>query len=222
MEPHHRRCYMPVAPLLWRPVSSPCMHAGVLVGPGRERWGIGAAEGASCRTRGPDEDRTRETAVGPDAGPTRPIECCRGPRGGRSRWKSHRPSRPGPRRGARAAAGLRPLPGPFLPEHCPSFTTRAAQRGHQIPPFILDTLFPLDTFIVLFLFNKSLSEAWRHTPLCLSCAPPVTLVENAGRRSLDSAVGQHRWRHPLSLAEIRENPHWDGGTTETASQPPKG
>ncbi len=41
----HRRCYMPVAPLLWRPVSSPCMHAGVLVGPGRERWGIG------CRRR---------------------------------------------------------------------------------------------------------------------------------------------------------------------------
>ncbi len=37
MEPHHRRCYMPSAPLLWRPVSSPCMHAGVLVGPGRER-----------------------------------------------------------------------------------------------------------------------------------------------------------------------------------------
>ncbi len=30
---------------LWRPVSSPCMHAGVLVGPGRERWGIG------CRRR---------------------------------------------------------------------------------------------------------------------------------------------------------------------------
>ncbi len=39
MEPHHRRCYMPSAPLLWRPVSSPCMHAGVLVGPGRERGG---------------------------------------------------------------------------------------------------------------------------------------------------------------------------------------
>ncbi len=45
MEPHHRRCYMPSVPLLWRPVSSPCMHAGVLVGPGRERWG------SNCRTR---------------------------------------------------------------------------------------------------------------------------------------------------------------------------
>ncbi len=43
MEPHHRRCYMPSAPLLGRPVSSPCMHAGVLVGPGRERWGTRTA-----------------------------------------------------------------------------------------------------------------------------------------------------------------------------------
>ncbi len=51
MEPHHRRCYMPSAPLLGRPVSSPCMHAGVLVGPGRERWG------SKCRTR--------DTADGP-------------------------------------------------------------------------------------------------------------------------------------------------------------
>ncbi len=60
MEPHHRRCYMPSAPLLWRLVSSPCMHAGVLVGPGRERWG------SNCRTR------TRLT--GQDAGPFNPRE----------------------------------------------------------------------------------------------------------------------------------------------------
>ncbi len=94
------------------------------------------------------------------------------PEGGRSRWRSRRPSRSGPERGARAAAGLRPLPGPFLPEHCPSFTTRAAQRGHQIPLFILDTSSPLDT-ILLFLFNKSLSEAWRHTHcVCRLLLPP--------------------------------------------------
>ncbi len=69
---------------------------------------------------------------------------CRGPRGRRRRWRSRRPSRPGPQRGARAAAGLRPLPGPFLPEHCPSFTTRAARRGHQIP-CLFWTLHPLWT-----------------------------------------------------------------------------
>ncbi len=217
-------------PLLYAGCASP-LETGLF--PVHARWCPRGSRKGALRDRAPPKARAAGPAVrtrtaparrpsGQDAGPTRPIECCRGPRGGRSRWKSHRPSRPGPRRGARAAAGLRPLPGPFLPEHCPSFTTRAAQRGHQIPPFILDTLFPLDTFIVLFLFNKSLSEAWRHNPLCLSCAPPVTLVENVGRRSLDSAVGKHRWRHPLSLAEVRENPHWDGGTTETASQPLKG
>ncbi len=117
MEPHHRCCYMPSVPLLWRPVSSPCMHAGVLVGPGRERraWRTAPAR----------------RLTGQDAGP-HPWKR-RGPKGGRSRrWKPP-PSRPGPKGGARAATGLRPLPGPFLPEHCPSFTTRAARRGHQIP-----------------------------------------------------------------------------------------
>ncbi len=67
-----------------------------------------------------------------------------GPKEDEAADRSRRPSRPGPQRGARAAAGLRPLPGPFLPEHCPSFTTRAAQRGHQIPCFFW-TLHPLWT-----------------------------------------------------------------------------
>ncbi len=101
-------------------------------GPGREREGSGAAEGRELPDPRSDEDRTRETAVGQDAGPTRPIECCRGLEVDEA-LESHRPSRPGPRRGARAAAGLRPLPGPFLPEHCPSFTNPRAQRGHQFP-----------------------------------------------------------------------------------------
>ncbi len=46
-----------------RPVSFPCMHAGVLVGPGRERIGIPRRQ--SCWTRGPDENRIRYTADGP-------------------------------------------------------------------------------------------------------------------------------------------------------------
>ncbi len=54
--------------------------------------------------------------------------------------------RKGPGKGRSPAAARAPLRGP-------------GREGHQIPPFILDTLFPLDTFIVLFLFNKSLSEA---------------------------------------------------------------
>ncbi len=49
------------------------------------------------------------TAIGPGcwAGPTSPVER-HGPRGRRSRWRIHRPSRPGPKREARAAAGLHP------------------------------------------------------------------------------------------------------------------
>ncbi len=131
---------MPSAPLLWRPVSSPCMHAGVLVGPGRERWG--------------SNRRTRTRLTGQDAGPYNPRRC-RGPKEDEAAARSRRPSRSGPERGARAAAGLRPLPGPFLPEHCPSFTTRAAQRGHQIPLFILDTLSPLDTLFYYFCSIKA-------------------------------------------------------------------
>ncbi len=77
---------------------------------------------------------------GQDAGPTSPVER-RGPRGRRSRWRSRRPSRPGPQRGVRAAAGLRPLPGPFLPEHSPPSqpsqhdedTRSPVYFGHFIP-----------------------------------------------------------------------------------------
>ncbi len=90
---------------------------------------------------------------GQDAGPTSPVER-RGPRGRRSRWRSRRPSRPGPQRGARAAAGLRPLPGPFLPEHCPSFTTLAARRGHQIP-CLFWTLHPVWTLFYYFCLIKA-------------------------------------------------------------------
>ncbi len=90
---------------------------------------------------------------GQDAGPTSPVER-RGPRGRRSRWRSRRPSRPGPQRGARAAAGLRPLLGPFLPEHCPSFTTLAARRGHQIP-CLFWTLHPLWTLFYYFCLIKA-------------------------------------------------------------------
>ncbi len=43
------------------------------------------------------------------------------------------PCAPDLQRGAHAAARLCPLLGPFLPEHCPSFTKPAARRGHQIP-----------------------------------------------------------------------------------------
>ncbi len=112
-----------------------------------------AARDVSRRTRGPDETAPVIRPSGQDAGPTSPVER-RGPRGRRSCWRSRRPSRPGPQRGACAATGLRPLPGPFLPEHCPSFTTRAARRGHQIP-CLFWTLHPLWTLFYYFCLIKA-------------------------------------------------------------------
>ncbi len=109
----------------------------------------GNVEGFPCRQRHEPPDPqsrrncTRDAAVGPGCRTTSPVER-RGPRGRRSRWKSHRPLHPGPQRGARAAARLCPLPGPLLPEHCPAFTNPAARQGHQIP-CLFWTLFPLWT-----------------------------------------------------------------------------
>ncbi len=91
--------------------------------------------------------------TGQDAGPYSPRRG-RGPREDEAARRSRRPSRSGPERGARAAAGLRPLPGPFLPEHCPSFTTRAARRGHQIP-CLFWTLHPLWTLFYYFCWIKA-------------------------------------------------------------------
>ncbi len=116
--------------------------------------GTGAAEGASCRTRGPDEDRTRETADGPGC---RAVQSPEAPRaeGGRSRY-----TKPPPLTWT--------LPSWTLPIlHKPRSTTRTPD-----PLFILDTLTPLDT-VLLFLFNKSLSEAWHHTHcVCRLLLPP--------------------------------------------------
>ncbi len=61
-------------PLLYaESASSLLMHAGVLVGPGRERRGIPRRQ--SCRTRGPDENHTRYTADGPGCRAVYPHEA---------------------------------------------------------------------------------------------------------------------------------------------------
>ncbi len=91
--------------------------------------------------------------TGQDAGPYSPRRC-RGPKEDEAARRSRRPSRSGPERGDRAAAALRPLPGPFLPEHCPSFTTRAARRGHQTP-CLFWTLHPLWTLFYYFCWIKA-------------------------------------------------------------------
>ncbi len=126
MEPHHRRCYMPSAPLLGRPVSSPWVQEGSIEGssaaPVRRLMGQDAGPFNPWKRRGPKEDE----AAGEAAAPRAPD----------LRGERVRP------------AGLRPLPGLFLPEHCPSFTTLAARRGHQIP-CLFWTLHPLGHYFII-------------------------------------------------------------------------
>ncbi len=55
------------------------------------------------------------------------------------------------RRGAYAATGLHSLPGPFLPEHCPSHSMMRTADSL----FILDTLSPLDTLFYYFCSIKA-------------------------------------------------------------------
>ncbi len=105
----------------------------------------GSVEGASAAPV------TRLT--GQDAGPYNPRRC-RGPKEDEAATRCRRPSCSGPERGARAAAGLHPLPGPFLLEHCPSFTTLAARRGHQIP-CLFWTRHPLWTLFYYFCLIKA-------------------------------------------------------------------
>ncbi len=122
-------------PLLYAECASP-LETGLF--PVHARWcPRGSRKGASSV-----EDRTRETADGPGCRAV-PLEA---PRAQRRTKPPIEATALAPRTqgGARAAAGLCPLPGPFLPEHCPSFTTRAARRGHQIP-CLFWTLNPLWT-----------------------------------------------------------------------------
>ncbi len=129
-------------PLLYAGCASP-LETGLF--PVHARWCPRGSRKGALRDRVPPKARAAGPAVrtrtaparrpsGQDAGPTRPIECCRGPRGGRSRWKSHRPSRPGPRRGARAAPDSAPYLDPSFQNTAPP--SQPAQHNE-------DTRFPL-------------------------------------------------------------------------------
>ncbi len=76
--------------------------------------------------------------TGQDAGPYNPRKC-RGPTEDEAAKRSRRPSRSRPERGAHAAAGLRPLPGPLntaLPSRTPEHdedTRSLVYFGHFLP-----------------------------------------------------------------------------------------
>ncbi len=124
--------------------------------------GTGAAEGASCRTRGPDEDRTRETADGPGC---RAVQSPEAPRaeGGRSRYTKPPPLAPPdpPGEHVRPPDSAPYLDPSFLNTAHPSQTSQHDEDTRS--PVYFGHFNPFRHFVLLFLFNKSLSEAWRHT-----------------------------------------------------------
>ncbi len=128
MEPHPCHCLNAERASPRETGSSPCMHAGVHVGPGREHRDV-------CRqTRGPDDSAAVIRPSGQDAGPTCPVKH-RGPRGWRSCWRA--PDQRGehmrpPDYAPYLDPSFRSLP--LL--HKPCSTTRTPD-----PLFILDTLF---------------------------------------------------------------------------------
>ncbi len=90
--------------------------------------------------------------TGQDAGPFNPWKR-RGPKEDEAAEKPP-PSRPGPQRGACAAAGLRPLPGPFLLEHCPSFTTPQHNEDTRSPVYF-GHFIPFGHLILYFCWIKA-------------------------------------------------------------------
>ncbi len=126
---------MPSAPLLGRPVSSPCMHAGVLMGPGRERWATRTA---------PARRLTGRITPG----------SAKGQKEDEATRRSHRPRTPDPR-------GERVRPPDSAPYHDPSFSntdppSRTPQHDEDTrSPVYLDTLTPLDTLFLYFCWIKS-------------------------------------------------------------------
>ncbi len=130
------------------------MHAGVLVGPGKERRG----------TSETGWNRTRDTAVGPGC---RADQSCRVPcqeidEAAREATALRAPDRRGERERPPVSA---PYLNPFFQN-----TTPPSHDGDTRSPVYFGHFIPFGHFILLFLFNKSLSKAWCHTPVSVVCS----------------------------------------------------
>ncbi len=115
--------------------------------------------------------------TGQDAGPFNPWKR-RGPK------EDEAAAAAAPQRGARAAAGLRPLPGPFLPEHCPSFTTPQYDEDTRSPVYFGHCI-PFGHFILFFCWIKA---SPRHD------ATPTVSVVCSSRHNMNkyTIIGDYR------------------------------
>ncbi len=150
-------------PLLYAECASP-LETGLF--PVHARWcPRGSRKGASSV-----EDRTRETADGPGCRAV-PLEA---PRAQRRTKPLIEAAALAPR-----TQGEHVRPPDSAPYLDPSFQNTAppsqpAQHDEDTrSPVYFGHLIPFGHFILLFLFNKSLSEAWRHTHcVCRLLLPP--------------------------------------------------
>ncbi len=187
MEPHHRRCYMPSAPLLCRPVSSPCMHAGVLVGPGRVRWG------SSCRTR------TRLT--GQDAGPYHP-------RRGRGPEEEEPLKKPPPlalrtREGSACGRRTPPLTWTLPSRTLPLLHNPRSQRGHQTPCLFWTLYSPWTLLFYYFCWIKASPRP--------DATPTVSVVcssRHTGGECGQAEPRQRSWATPMTSSPLARRNSW--------------
>ncbi len=155
---------MPSAHLLGRPVSSPCMHAGVLVGPGRERRGIPRGQ----RREPPDPWYGRRARMLGWSVPSRAV----GQELDEAAGEVTAPRAPD----LRGEHVRLPDSAPYLDSSFQNTAPPSQTPQHDegtISLIYFGHFIPFGHFILLFLFNKSLSEAWCHTHcVCRLLFPP--------------------------------------------------
>ncbi len=159
-----------------------------------------AAEPTRVRTRAAPARRPS----GQDAGRLDPSSAAVDLEVDEAAGKSRRPSRPGPRRGARAAAGLRPLPGPFLPEHCPSFTHPRSTTRTPDSPLLFWTLYSPWTLLLYYFCLIKASPRPDATPT----VSVVCSSRHTGGECGQAEPRQRSWETPMTSSPLARRSSW--------------
>ncbi len=114
--------------------------------------------------------------------------------------------------------GLRPLPGPFLPETLPLLHNPRSTTRTPYPPVYFGHFNPLWTLLFYYFCWIKPLRGLMPTPTGLSFAPPVTLVENAGITELR----QHSWATSMTSSPLARKKFVEirTGTEERRRRPP--
>ncbi len=193
MEPHHRRCLYAGCASPLETGLFPCMHAGVPRGSRK-----GALRDRVARRRRelpdprPDEDRTRENGRRARMpGRLDPSSAAVDLEVDEAAGKAAVPRAPDLGGERVRPPDSAPYLDPSFQKHCPSFTTRAAHEDTRFPLLFWTLYSPWTLLLYYFCLIKASPRPDATPTVSVVCSSRHT-GENAGRRSLDSAVGQHR------------------------------